>query len=119
MKRTIVYLLLATNLALGGTLVWRATGSTANAAQVGQTPVRGKYIMVPGEASSSSAIIYIFDAANERVGAISPDTKDTLVSMPTINLRDILDKAARDETPVNGNNRTPPGRQGNTRPPRQ
>lgn len=115
MKKTIVWVLVAANVALGSTLLWRATGSTANAAPAGQPAVRGKYTLIPGEASSASSIIYVFDAANERVGAISPDTKDVLVSMPTIALRDILDKVTDDQTPTNGKGQMPrPG----YRPPR-
>jgi hypothetical protein len=116
MKKTLVWILIAANVSLAGTLVWRETGNTANAAQVGQPLSRGKYVLIPGEASSASSIIYVFDAANERVGAITPDTRDLLVSMPTIGLREIFEKGMKDQTPANNNGRNPAPRPNNPRP---
>lgn len=117
MKKTLIWILVAANLSLGGTLLWRGTSNAATAAQVTKTPVRGKYTLIPGEASSSSSIIYVFDAANERVGAIAPDTKDMLVSMPTIGLADLF-KEAQEKANAAGNangNRNGPNN-GNPRP---
>ena len=107
MKKTLVWILIAANVSLAGTLVWRGTSNTATAAQVAPALSRGKYVLIPGEASGSSSVIYVFDAANERVGAITPDTRDLLVSMPTIGLREIFEKGMKDQTPANGNGRTP------------
>lgn len=104
MKKTLIWILIAANVSLGGTLVWRGTENTANA-QVTKQLSRGKYTLIPGEASSSSAIIYVFDSANERVGAVAPDNRDTLVAMPTIALRELFDKA--NEQPAPGNNPRP------------
>lgn len=103
MKKTLVWVLVAANVALAGTLGWRGIASNTANAQVGAAApaARGKYVLIPGEASSSSSIIYIFDSANGRVGGMAPDARDTLVAMPTIALKPIFEAAAAGQTPAN------------------
>lgn len=102
MKKTLVWVLLAANVALAGTLAWR--GVESNKANAQATPMRGKYVMIPGDSSASSAVIYMFDAANGRIGAVAPDNKNVLVSMPTIDIRPVFEAALNGQTPAAGNN---------------
>ena len=86
MKRTIIWVLAAANVALAGTLAWRGIGeNAAHAAQARQTEP-GNYVLIPGGSTLGVSIIYVFDANNRRLGAIAPDAQDKITGMPTQDL---------------------------------
>ena len=105
MKKTLVWILVAANVSLAGTLAWRGIGPNTAEAQVAARPGLGKYVMIPGESTIGVSIIYVFDSANNRIGAIAPDSKDMLSGMPTIQLEEVFGAAERGQVPGPGNNR--------------
>lgn len=116
MKRTIIWVLAAANVALAGTLAWRGIGdNTAHAAnaavQTGSRQNDGNYVLIPGESSLGVAIIYVFDANNRRLGAIAPDNQDKISGMPTIDLDPVFEAAERGNSGTGtGGTRTGTGR---------
>jgi hypothetical protein len=129
MKHAIVWVLVAANVSLAGTLLWRGVQENAAHAQAA-TPApagtleAGKYVLIPGQSTVGVSMIYVFDSANRRLGALAPDAKDTIQMMQTINLDDVFNDGANgpNSGPNNGPNSGPnngprPGNEPN--PPRQ
>ena len=129
MKQTLVWILIAANVSLGGTLAWRGVRENVASAQAAGAAAarpaeRGKYVLIPGDSQQGVSIIYVFDAANRRLGAIAPDAKDMMSSMPVIQLEPVFRsletggiRPAGEEPAGVGRNRPPqqPARGGNAR----
>lgn len=109
MKQTAIWVLLAANLALAGTLVYRGVGANTAHAQVNRGNEPGKYVMIPAESQLGVGLIFVLDTANRRLGAVAPDNQDRLAGMATVALDPIFDAAEnRSSTPAPANPR--PGR---------
>jgi hypothetical protein len=98
-KQQILWTLAVANVALAATLAWRGIApNTANAQRGGQgvntAPQSGKYTMIPGSSQIGVSIIYVLDTVNNRIGAIAPNARETLDTMPTLALKPIFDAAA-------------------------
>lgn len=93
MKQTAIWVLLAANLALAGTLIYRGTSANSAHAQVNRGNEPGKYVMVPAESQLGVGLIFVLDTANRRLGAIAPDNQDRIAGMATVALDPIFDAA--------------------------
>jgi hypothetical protein len=92
MRKQLTAALLLLNAALAAGLYLRSAANTADAQPVpGQTPRRAEFIAVPGAVSGlSSSVIFILDTGSATLGAIAPDNKGMLESMPgKINLNEL------------------------------
>ncbi len=108
MKQTVIWVLVAANLALAGTLAIRGIHEkTANAqAQPRTTSEPGKYVLIPADSQLGVGVIYVLDTNNRRLGAIAPDNQDKMAPMSTIALDPVFDSAEnRSATPNEPRNR--------------
>ena len=70
-KRTMLWMLLAVNVALATALVWKIGGEPTAHAQV---RARGDYVMIPGKVSgASNGVVYVVDTRNGLLGAFIYD----------------------------------------------
>lgn len=111
MKQTAIWVLVAANLALAGTLTMRGMHSNTANAQVpaARTSDPGKYILIPAESQLGVGLIFVLDSNNRRLGAIAPDNQDKLAGMATIALDPVFDAAENRQSPPpnEGRNRRP------------
>lgn len=108
MKQSAIWVLLAANVALAGTLAMRGINSTTAHAQAARPADPGKYVMIPAESQLGVGLVFILDTGNRRLGAVAPDTQDKLAPMSTIELDPIFDSAGhRPAAPNDPRNRKP------------
>lgn len=105
MKQSAIWVLLAANVALAGTLAMRGINAKTAHAQA-RTGDPGKFVMIPAESQLGVGLVFILDTSNRRLGAVAPDTQDKLAPMSSIELDPIFDSATnRPATPNNPNRR--------------
>lgn len=100
MKQSLIWVLLAANVALAGTLVLRGVNAKTAHAQV-RAAEPGQYVLIPAESQLGVGVVYVLDTGNRRLGAIAPDSQDKLAPMSTIALDPVFDAAANRQPPGN------------------
>lgn len=94
MKQTVIWVLVAANVALAGTLAFRGIrDNTANAQAQPRSTEPGKYVMIPADSTLGVGILYVLDTSNRKLGAIAPDMQDKMSSMSSIALDPIFEAA--------------------------
>lgn len=104
MKQTVIWVLVAANLALAATLTIRGVRSNTAEAQVGaRTGDPGKFVMIPADSQLGVGLVFVLDTANRRLGAIAPDNQDKMAGMATVALDPVFDAAENRAAPANNN----------------
>jgi hypothetical protein len=92
MKQSVIWVLVAANIALAATLTVRGVRSNSASAQ---TPARaaepGKYVLIPAESQLGVGLVFVLDTSNRRLGAIAPDNQDKMAGMATVALDPVFD----------------------------
>ncbi len=105
MKSTIFWALAALNAILLAGLIAPHIGGTPAVAQGARRP---ELLMIPGEIiGGNSAVVYLIDTNNRRLGAVALGQNNALVSMPAQNLSRLFDDApaGEDDEDVRGRDR--------------
>lgn len=92
MKSTVVWTLIALNVALLASFVWRLLPENTAQAQRAAVTTRGDYLLIPAEFNGvSSGIIVILDQANAQISAATyNESNNTVEMMPKIDLRAVF-----------------------------
>ena len=99
MKQSVIWVLLAANVALAGTLAFRGINAKTAHAQAAKPVEPGKYVLIPADSQLGVGLVYVLDTSNRRLGAIAPDSQDKFVPMSTVELDQIFDSAENRQVP--------------------